>query len=465
MTDSPPRRCLQRQLLTGLWPRPALVALVCFAWGQEAAAVDVAPPARTEALAAARHVPLPELDDEISLEDCLKYAVLNNHGLRAAHHRWQAAMAMLPQARSLPDPRLSYSYYVQEVETRVGPQRQSLALTQMFPWFGKVRLQGDAAAKAAEAAWLEFQAQKLELAYRVSGLYHDLCLLQETIDVNQSSFDLLRSLEAVARERYRTGEALTAVMQVQVELGKLEDRLRSLRELRAPMVARLNAALSREPDAALPWPLPPPKEMPELDPNALLGQMRDGNPNLARLEAMSEKERLAAELARKNGFPDMTLGVSFIDTRDAVMPVDDSGKDPVMATVSINLPIWRGKYRAQWREAKSREAALQEEMKNRTNTLAADLKLALYYYEDAGRQVGLYRDTLLPKAEQSLGVARQAFQAGKADFLAVVDAQRTLLEFRLAEAKARTEQGKRLAEIRMLAGIGARPPEPEPSPE
>ena len=405
---------------------------------------------------------LPDLHSNASLDDYLVYAASNNPGLRAAHNRWRAAMEIIPQATSLPDPRLSYTYYIQEVETRVGPQRQSFSLSQMFPWFGKLRLRGDAAAKAAEAAWLDFQSQRLGLFYRVSVLYHDYYYLKEAIDVNQGNFDLLKSLEAVARERYRTGQALPSVMQAQVELGKLEDRLRSLRELRPALVAKLNAALNRDRAAPLGWPSELPSVMPELQAETILAEVRMRNPELARLGALAEKEQMAGELARKNGYPDITLGLSVVDTDDALMSgARDSGKDPVMATIAINLPIWRGKYRAERRGALLRRSALLEQQEDRDNGLYADAALALYHYADAARKVGLYRDTLLPKAEQSLGVAQQAFQTGKTEFLAVIDAQRILLEFQLSAAQARSEQGKRFAEIQMLTGAGVRRQAPE----
>ncbi len=399
---------------------------------------------------------LPELREGSPLQDYLLYASLNSPALRAAHDRWLAAMEMIPQARSLSDPRFSYTYYIQEVETRVGPQRQSFSLSQMFPWFGKLKLRGDAAAKAAEAAWLDLQNQRLQLLYKVSLLYQDYCYLKQAREVTQENFELLKSLEAVARERYRTGQALTALMQAQVELGKLEDRLRSLDGLRPALSAKLNAALNRESAEVLPWPTAPAPDLPVLDPQTVRADVRGGNPELARLGTLAEKEEIAAELARRDGYPDLTVGVTMIDTGGARMPnTDGSGKDPVMATVAINLPIWRGKYQAAQREALFRESALREQREEKGNDLQADAALALYYYEDAARRVKLYRDTLLPKAKQSFEVAQQAFQTGKADFLSVIDAQRILLEFRLEVAKATADQGKRFAELQMLTGAGA----------
>jgi outer membrane protein TolC len=156
------------------------------------------------------------------------------------------------------------------------------------------------------------------------------------------------------------------------------------------------------------------------------------------------------------------LGISVIDTGGAAMSsVSDSGKDPIMATVAINLPIWRSKYRAQEREALLRRSALLDQREDKGNGLEGDAALALYHYQDAARKIGLYGNTLLPKAEQSLAVAQQAFEAGKTDFMTVIDAQRVLLEFRLAVAKAQADQGKRFAELQMLTGAGLLQGDPE----
>ncbi len=55
-------------------------------------------------------------------------------------------------------------------------------------------------------------------------------------------------------------------------------------------------------------------------------------------------------------------------------------------------------------------------------------------------------------ARQSLETNRSAFQVGKVGFLDVLDAERVLLEFRLALARATADQAQELARLEMLAG-------------
>ena len=60
----------------------------------------------------------------VSLQDYLQYAALNNAGLKAAFEQWKVAVEQVPQAESLPDPKFNYGYFIEEVETKIGPQRQ-----------------------------------------------------------------------------------------------------------------------------------------------------------------------------------------------------------------------------------------------------------------------------------------------------------------------------------------------------
>jgi len=396
----------------------------------------------------------PEIGADSSLEDYLRYAALENAGLKAAFNRWKAALERVPQVGALPDPRFTYTFFVEEVETRVGPQRQKFGLTQAFPWFGKLDARKDAASEAAAAAGEAYRTARLALFYRVKSAYHDYWYLARAIDLTRQHIMLMKNLEGVARTRFKTGVATnSAVIQAQVELAKLDDRLRSREALREAIVARLNAAMNRPAGRPLPWP----RLLPESDAALTDGEaaqwLAEGNPELRRLDRLSAAEEAGIRLARKEYFPDIRLGVGYVQTDDALAPgTPDSGKDPVTATVSINLPIWYGKQRAAGREARLRQAAAESKRDDTAARLAADLQLALYHFRDAERKIDLYGDTLVPKAEQSLKVAQQGFEAGTATFLSLIDAERLLLEFELDRARARAERGTRLAEIEMLVG-------------
>jgi outer membrane protein TolC len=395
-----------------------------------------------------------ELNDNSTLEDYLAYAALNNPGLKSAFLKWKAALEKIPQVKSLPDPRFTYGYFIQEVETRVGPQRHKFGLSQVFPWFGKLKLRGTAAGEAAQAERERYEAAKLKLFYNVKEPYYEYEYLGHAIAVTEENLKLVQNLENIAQTWYAVGSASHAdLVRAQVELGKLEDRLRTLIEMREPIVAKLNAALNNPPDTSLPWPQKTEKEEVFLTEEGLLTWIKENNPELKAVESMASKEKVNMDLARKNYFPDMRLGIDTIETGEALQPdTPDSGKDPVILSFSINLPIWWNKYKAGEREALARYKGFLEERTNRENRLIAEVKWALYKYQDAERKIDLYQNALIPKAEQSFSVTLQSYQTGEGTFSDLIDTVRTLLEFQLSYERAVADRVQRLAELEMLVG-------------
>ncbi|MHC4294606.1 MAG: TolC family protein, partial [Planctomycetota bacterium] len=279
---------------------------------------------------------LPDLTKIATLSDLLTYAALNNPALEAAFNNWRAALERVPQVKALPDPRFTYRYFIEEVETRVGAQRQSFGLAQTFPWLWKLKLRGDAAGEAANAAHQRYEAVKLKLFYQVKEAYYEYYYLYRAIAVTEENVKLLGHIESVARTRYKVGGASHPdVIRAQVELGKLGDRLRSLRELRGPIVARLNEVLNRPHGAPLPWVTEVQEEKISVTDELLFEWLKEYQPELKALQHEVERNKTEIDLARQGYIPDVMLGVDYIDTAKSTggRDPDDDGKDPVIASI------------------------------------------------------------------------------------------------------------------------------------
>ena len=386
------------------------------------------------------------------LADYLREAALHNPGLEAAFNKWKAEVERITQVRTLPDPRFNFAYYIEEVETKVGPQEQGFGFYQTIPWFGKLKLRGAAATEQAEAAHQQYEATKLALFEKVKSAYYDYWFLGQAINITRQNIELVRNMEAVARSRFKAGVVDHAsVIQAQVELGKLNDRLNAQKAMRNPLSANLNALLNRDINTILPWPKQIPLAKISISDAEAIQLLTQSNPQLSRLDHLARKEDAAQRLAKRDYYPDVTFGVDYVMTGDALNPdTIDNGKDPLIAKVSINLPIWFGKYRAAEREAVLRKTAIVNSRADASNQLLAQLKLALYRYHDAQRKIDLYANTLIPKAEESLQVTQQSFEAGKASFIDLIDAQRSLLEFQLSHKRALSDSARQLAVIERL---------------
>ena len=78
--------------------------------------------------------------------------------------------------------------------------------------------------------------------------------------------------------------------------------------------------------------------------------------------------------------------------------------------------------------------------------------MVTFQFRDAERRVELFTNSLIPKAEQVLASEQQAYAEGKADFAAWIEAQRTLLEFRLLAERAVADREIALADIGCCVG-------------
>lgn len=398
--------------------------------------------------------PAPGIDSTFTLDDYLKLGVARSPALRAAYYGWKAALEKSTYAGSLPEPVLSYTKYIENVETRVGPQRQRFSLRQSYPWFGTLGAQKDVALEAANAAYQEFESERLRLFYEIKSAFYKYYYLGQDISLTRENMELLTFWESVVRTKFKAALAQHPdVIRAQVELGKLEDRLLSLEDEVEPAAARLRALLNLSASARLPIPEAIVIEEIELGDGKVLDAVRDFNPDLKSLHHLVEKEEAGIRLARKSYYPDLTFGVDYIETGDALDPAaPESGKDAWMVGVGIKLPIWFGKNKSKTQEALSRRKQAEYRLQEAENNLVAFAEKVKFDYDDALRKLSLFRDGLVPKGEQSLNASYVAYQAGELDFLSVLDAQRQLLSFQLQLERARSSLGAKQAELEMITG-------------
>ncbi|MDX9857629.1 MAG: TolC family protein [candidate division Zixibacteria bacterium] len=397
---------------------------------------------------------IPSFDSTSTLADYLAVAMERSPRLRSAYNRWIADLKKSDHVGALPDPMFNYAYFIENVETRVGPQEQRFGVRQSFPWFGTLGAKEDMAFAMSQASYQRFEAAKYELYYDVKSAFYDYYFLGQDLQITSENFELLKFWESVAQSKYKVGlKQHPDVIKAQVELGKLEDHLQTLREQVEPKAARLRAWLNLPGDVEIPVPQSITVAEVPLVEDSVVAIITRHNPNLRALDRIIESRRAEERLAGKQTMPSFSIGVDYIQTGEAINPdMSESGKDPWMIGASVSLPIWFGKNSARKKEAEARRRAAEYNLKDSENQLVAVSERLLFEYSDALRKTRLYRDGLVPKAEQSLNAIYAAYQAGETDFLNVLDAQRQLLDFQLTVAREQTRLATKRAQLEMLSG-------------
>ena len=392
-------------------------------------------------------------DEKTILVELIREALDRNPQLQAAKDEWLASLQAVPQAKSLPDPMLSYSYFGQSIETRLGPQRNKISLSQKLPFFGKLSLKGKIAETTASVFKEQYKAVEADIVLKVKTAYLSLYWFDEALDINKEEREVLKRLAKIAEKKYETGDASQQdVLKAQLEISRITDKILLLEQGRRSVVAELNALLNRPPDLRLGKPEDISLAEFEIDLEELYETARKERPEMREVRYQIERNEKKLKLAKKNFFPDLQVMFDYIDIGEGTTSHPDDGRNAWMGSIGINIPLWRQKLRAAEAEATIKLKASQENYENMENETLSRVNELFFEVKTAQDQVKLYKYSLLPQAEQALKASEVGYLAGKVDFLSLLDSERMVLQLKIGYFKAAIDFEKSLARLERVLG-------------
>ena len=257
--------------------------------------------------------------------------------------------------------------------------------------------------------------------------------------MNAEERELLRRFERIALKRYATGHGIQQhVIKVQTDISRLEDRASNLR-LRLAAEQRRIAELTGRPETDLELRR---IELPLLDASWEPAELEQAalaeHPRVRAVERRVEADQDWAERRKLEGRPDFRVGLSYVavgdreDPAGQLNPPEENGKDILALSVGINIPIFRKRVRAGVAEAQESERANKELLLAVRDRLRFDVQDALLRIDSLFERAELYRDVIIPQAEESLASAEAAYATDRLGFLDLLDAERILFQSRLA---------------------------------
>lgn len=391
---------------------------------------------------------LPTLQTNSGLSNFLHFAVLNQPRVEAAYFDWASAVRRITVERSLPDPRLTFESDIADAIMSAVP-----GLMMDFPGPGKLKAAANVATAESEARYFVFESAVLQTAFALKRAYYQLHFLDAKVEVNRQTLALVADLERLARTQNEVGKVtLQDVLRAQIEHDRLTTEIANLEDSRNPLTAQFKAALGLSAEQPDP-PVPVQFESTPLDLTSdhLFTQALVRNPRLKAMEAEVRRAESSLRLAYKSRVPDFNLGVEL-----------NAKASPVFVTpqLGVTLPIWRDKIAAEIASAQAGKRAAEARLSAEQIVLAVEFAEKSFMFRESSRNLVLLQERLLPKARQSVEVARAAYLSGQLDFLNLIDAQRTLFGFQLSEVEARTQRELALAELSLL--ILGQPPNGAP---
>ncbi len=399
-------------------------------------------------------------DENHPLDVFIAQALERNPGIRQSFARYQGALQKLPQVSALPDPMLSLTQYLRTPETRVGPQTTAISLSQKLPWFGKLSDSEKIAAKEAAGYRYLYEANKAEVVRKLKLAYYSLAYIDRALDITREDLSVLEHYETLARARYEQGVGLQqGVVKLQAEITRDRNRLEELGKQRVDLESALNSLRDFPADSPVDKVFLTGISEVRIDRDELYRIGRDNRPEIQAALLQIEKNEKRIQLARKNYWPDFTIGAGFTnvngrsDPAGIMNPPDQNGKNIFSFSIGVNLPIQRRKYDAAVAEATEDKIASREGYRDAVNAMEVSIRSIGFRIETLERQTSLFASTLLPQAEQALRSTEAAYSTGEVGVLDLLDSERLLLDVRLSLAQFNSDYMKSLAEMERATGV------------
>lgn len=389
--------------------------------------------------------------DEI-LNQYIRAGLENNPAIHQSFKQWKSAEAKIAFATGLPNPSISFGYFLENVETAAGPQEYKIGMMQKIPWFGNRKVDAKFQSAKAEMAFSQLEKKRLSVTHEIKKAWYDYYYLMRVSDLTQQNFELIKNWDSVIRSKYvtsRTGHP--DLIKTQIELIQLEDDLLSLENQKRPLLESFRSLLNDPTFSEIVVPDSLVFSLKESDRNILLERINNSNPDLIMAHSEITMNKLRLKKAKLDRLPNLGIGVEKIGTGEKDGSVF-SGKDPLVAKLSLDLPIWFGKNKSSIKAANLSVESVEQKVISIQNELGKELEKILYDLDESSRKVQLYQNVLIPKGLESLGATEKAYRSDKIDFLSLVDAQQRLLTFQMKYEKALINYLKAKSKLSVLTG-------------
>ena len=401
----------------------------------------------------------------LPLSEVTAAVLANNPAIKEALRKWNAAKARIPQAAAWDDPRLGGDTLVHRF-VNVPPNAfmdQSMSIEQVVPITGKNLTRARAAMAEAISAYEDVRRAQLDVIAAARASFFRLANAYDQLEINRKNIDSLKQIADISRAKYEAGTQSAAdVLVAETDESKLEEAQRDLERQLSDEQAQLNTLMNRDAFAPLGQPATTSIQMPQLSPTSLRPLVLTHRPEVKMAEARIDVEKWKLQLARREWIPDPALMVKAQRYNDAGQAVSE-----VDAGVSFPLP-WVNfrKYGAGVREAGENLGAAEHGFDRSQKEALRLLRDQLQKIETFHHHVELFRDKLVPQAQQAFEANRLAYESAKASFLDWITAQRVLRDVEATARMHLTDYQVSVAELEAVIGarlfpLPADPPEPK----
>ncbi|MCE9607082.1 MAG: TolC family protein, partial [Planctomycetia bacterium] len=374
------------------------------------------------------NVATPPLDAQpgTTLQEVEFMAMTGNPALRESSAKVGVAQGNAVQVGMLPNP----GFFSSSPQWAGSISQYNAVFSQEFITAGKLRLSRATAQRAVEQAQLDFTRTRFEVLTNVRRQYYTTATAQRRVEVLEQLLGVSSRSRDVGQKLLAAGETNRAdatLLEIEYDRAELAHQnavsvLDASRKRLAAVIGVAEMEIGR-----LQFDLTTP--LPEYELEAVRLGVVDRNAVAAIAAVEIQRTQWALRRAMAEPYPDFNIQGGY------QYAVEGPNHQQGYAQFTTTIPLWnrnQGGIRSARADTVRAVAALQR-TENELSQQTAD---ALGTYIPAVERARIYRERILPKAQEVFRVNRSLFEQGQTDFLRLLQSQRTLIEADLGYIEA-----------------------------
>ena len=368
------------------------------------------------------------------LEAFISEALANNPEIQKFELQYSIASEKIFEVNTLPNTEFGVGYFVSEPETRTGAQRFRISAKQMLPWFGNITARENYVSSLADAKYEDIVIAKRKLMVSVSQSYYNLYANKAKQQVLSENIKLLETYETLALTSVEIGKAsVVDVFRLQMRQNEMQQLLDVLSQQYLAEQTAFNNLLNRENTVAVS--LVSDLNIPS-DDFEITRKNLALHPELLKYDKLYQSVEKSELLNQKESSPMIGFGLDYINVeKRPAMSFSDNGKDIVMPTVSISIPIFNNKYRSQTKQNELQQKEILAQKSERLNTLETLLDKAKKDRISARISYSTQAKNL-QQAKNAEEILLKSYETGTIDFKDVLDIQELQLKFEMNQIES-----------------------------
>ncbi|MFV0248218.1 MAG: TolC family protein [Tenacibaculum sp.] len=364
------------------------------------------------------------------LQILIDEALYNNPQIQRFEATYKRIYERKEEAKTFPNTEISLGVFASAPETRTGAQRFKLSAKQMIPWFGVISARETYIESLAESSYQDIVIIKRKLIVLISKQYYKLYENKAKQRVLDKNSELLSIYKKLALNSVEVDKASAVdVLRLQIRQNEIIQQKEVLQKQFTAHQATLNKLLNRS--ATISVSVPNELALP-LKEQQISAENLKIHPELIKYDKLYTSVKKSELLNKKEENPLIGLRLDYINVEKRPnLSFNDNGKDVIMPTIALSIPIFNKKHSSISKQNKLRLKEISAQKLERLNALEANLQNAL-----ANRSASMINYKIqhknLKQAKNAEKMLLKSYETGTIDFNDVLDIQELQLKFQLS---------------------------------